>query len=107
MTSKMPSKPSSEPRPTPLVRLLHRGKPRYFLEDLQRGQHSLLLLCSRLLSSHPKESSKPILLSLEERIQSNSKLLDDHLTCLSADLEKESDQPTLDSEAQSSEDCQP
>lgn len=91
MTSKTPSKPSSELPPTQSVQQLHRGRPRYFLADLQRGYHSLLLLCSRLQSSPLNESSKPILLSLEERIQSNSKLLDDHLTSLSEGLEKESD----------------
>ncbi len=79
MTSKTPSKPSSERQPTQSHPLLHRGKPRYFLVDLQRGQHSLLLLCSRLLSSHPSESSKQILTSFQEALQPHSKQLDDHL----------------------------
>ncbi len=89
MTSKMQSKPSSELPQTPLVQQLHRGRPRYTVEDLQRAQHSLHLLCSRLLSSPLNESSRPTLLSLEEKILSNSKLLDDHLTSLLEDSEKE------------------
>jgi len=78
MTSKMPSKPSSEPQPTLSPQLQHRGRPRYFLVDLQRGLHSNLLLCSRLLSSHPIESSKQILISSQANLEEVSKALDAH-----------------------------
>ncbi len=83
MTSKMPSKPSSELPPTLSPLLQHQGKPRYFLVDLQRGQHSLLLLCSRLLSSLPSESCKQILLSFQENLELSSREVDAHLTSLS------------------------
>ena len=79
MTSKTPSKPNSEQQPTPSPLLQHRGKPRYSLEDLQRAQHSCQLLCSRLLSSLPNESSKQILTSFQEALLLHSKQLDDHL----------------------------
>ncbi len=82
MTSKMPSKHSLEQHPMPSAQLLHRGKPRYFLVDLQRGLHSNLLLCSRLLSSLPIESSKQILISSQQSLEEVSKVLDDHLTYL-------------------------
>ncbi len=82
MTSKMPSKQASEPQPTLSPQLQHRGKPRYFLVDLQRALHSNLLLCSRLLSSLPSESSKLILISSQTNLQQTSKQLDDHLISL-------------------------
>ena len=84
MISRTQLKPSSELPQTPLAQLLHRGRPRYTLEDLQQGQRSHQLLLSRLLSSPLSESSKQILISLEVSSLSNSKLLDDHLTSLSA-----------------------
>ncbi len=80
MTSKTPSKPSSEQLLTLSPLLQHQGKPRYTLEDLQQGVHSLLLLCSRLQSSLPNESSKPILTSFQECLVPSSKQLDDLLT---------------------------
>ncbi len=86
MTSKTPSKPSSEKQQMPLAQLLHRGKPRYFLADLLPGLRSAHLLCCRLLSSPHNESSKPTLLSLEAQLDSSSKLLEDHLISLSAEI---------------------
>ncbi len=77
MTSKMPSKPNSELLQTLSPQLLHRGKLRYSLEDLLQGAHSLQRLCSRLQSSLPSESSKPILTSLQECLELNLKLLED------------------------------
>ncbi len=82
MTLKMPSKPSSEQLLTLSPLLQHQGKPRYSLEDLQRGVHSILLLCSRLQSSLPSESCKQILTSFQECLEPSSRLLDDHLTSL-------------------------
>jgi len=82
MTSDRPSTPKSQPQQMPLAPLLHRGKPRYFLEDLQRGLHSLLLLCSRLVSSPHNESFKSTLISFHESLLSISKQLDDHQTSL-------------------------
>ncbi len=83
MISKTQSKPSSELPQMQLAQLLHRGKPRYTLADLQQAQRSLQLLLFRLLSSPHNECSKQILISLEVSSLSSSKLLDDHLTSLS------------------------
>ncbi len=92
MISKTQSKPSSELPQTPLAQLLHRGRPRYTLEDLQQGQRSHQLLLSRLLSSPLNESSRQILISLEVSSLANSKLLDDHLMSLSAMIRASSSQ---------------
>ncbi len=92
MTSRTPSKPSSEQLQTLSPLLLHRGKPRYTVEDLLQGAHSLRLLCSRLQSSHPSESSKPILTSLEECLELNLQLLEDLQT--SSSEEDSPDRPT-------------
>ncbi len=83
MISRTQSKPSSELPQMPLAQLLHRGRPRYTLEDLQQAQRSHQLLLSRLLSSPHSESSRQILISLEVSSLANSKVLDDHLTSLS------------------------
>ncbi len=85
MTSRTRLKPNSEQPQMPLAPLLHRGKPRYSLADLQQGLHSLHLLCCRLLSSPQTESYRPTLHSLADSILSNLELLEDHLISLSAD----------------------
>ncbi len=92
MTSKTPSKPASEQLPTLSPQLLHRGKPRYTLEALPPALHSLRLLCSRLLSSHPSESSKPILISLQLKLLNSSEQLDVLLTSLSEKTQDSSSQ---------------
>ncbi len=86
MTSRTPSKPASEQQQMLSPQLQHRGKPRYQLADLQRGQHSLHLLCSRLLSSLPSESSKLILISFQDSLEQHSKQLDAHLISLSEEI---------------------
>ncbi len=98
MISKTQSKPSSELPPTPLVQLLHRGKARYTLEDLQQGQRSHQLLLSRLLSSPLSESSRQILISLEVSSLANSKVLDDHLMSLSEMIRASSSQEDSETE---------
>ncbi len=76
MTSKTQSKPSSEQLLTLSPQLQHRGKLRYTQEDLRQGALSLLLLCSRLQSSLPSGSFKPILTSFQDSLLLHSKQLD-------------------------------
>ncbi len=90
MTSKTPSKPSSEQLRTLSPLLQHQGKPRYTPADLQLVARSILLLCSRLQSSLPSESFKQILTSFQEALLLPSKQLDDHLTSLSTQISSSS-----------------